>query len=502
MEGYVMKHWSLAGSTAAIALFAGAAQADVTPAEVWQNWQDLSASYDQTITGTATESGDALVVSDLTMTSEEDGITVVSTVPEVRFTAKGDGTVEITMTDSYAVTFDNAADSSSAEITVSQPGMVVTASGTAEATDYAFKAPSVEIRLAKVDGQDAATAGADVAATMANIAGHYLVTGTDTAKTLDSEFSADSLNLKAVVKDPETQTDLNMTASVAGLSGKAAGNFMGVDMEDFGETLKAGTTMDFSVSYGAVAYDMNVTEPTGPTMIRGGSQGGRLQLAMDAARLLLATSGKGVEIAISGPEIPLPQVSLSYAESAMNFLVPLAKSDTPQDFTAVFKLIDLAVPEDLWAMVDPTGQIPHDPATLIIDTKGQMTVTTDIADDDAMAALGDAPPAALNALEITEIRAKVAGAEISGNGALTFDNTDLATFGGFPAPTGKLDFKLLGVNSLMDKLMAMGLMPEDALMGARMGLAMLAKPVTGPDDLTSSLEFKDKHFYSNGQQLQ
>lgn len=497
-----MKHWSLAGSTAAIALFAGAAQADVTPAEVWQNWQDMSASYGQTVTGTEAESGGTLVVSNLTMTTEEDGTKVVSTIPEVRFADKGDGTVEITMSDSYVVTLEDSEDNSSAEITLSQPGMVVTASGTSEATDYAFAAPSIEIRLTKVDGQDAVSAGADVAATLTNLGGHYLVTGSDTAKTLDSEFSADSLNLKAVVKDPETQTDLNMTASVASLSGKGVGNFVGLDMDELADALKAGTSMDFSVSYGAVAYDMNVTEATGPTMIRGGSQGGSMQLAMDAVRLLLATSGKGVEVAVSGPEIPLPQVSLSYAESAMNFLIPLGKSDTPQDFTAVFKLIDLSVPEDIWAMVDPGAQIPHDPATLIIDTKGQMTVTTEITDEAAMDALGDASPAALNALEITEIRAKVAGAEISGNGALTFDNTDLTTFEGFPAPTGKIELKLLGINSLMDKLMAMGLMPEDALMGARMGLAMLAKPVTGPDDLTSTLEFKDKHFYANGQQLQ
>ena len=51
--------------------------------------------------------------------------------------------------------------------------------------------------------------------------------------------------------------------------------------------------------------------------------------------------------------------------------------------------------------------------------------------------------------------------------------------------------------------MAMGLVPADQMMGARMMLGMFAKVVEGePDTMTSSLEFKDKHFFANGMQLQ
>jgi hypothetical protein len=35
-----------------------------------------------------------------------------------------------------------------------------------------------------------------------------------------------------------------------------------------------------------------------------------------------------------------------------------------------------------------------------------------------------------------------------------------------------------------------------------MMIAMFAKAGEGEDVLTSTLEFKDKHFYANGQQLQ
>ena len=98
---------------------------------------------------------------------------------------------------------------------------------------------------------------------------------------------------------------------------------------------------------------------------------------------------------------------------------------------------------------------------------------------------------------------KLAGADVTGTGALTFDNTDMTTFAGVPAPTGSVDLKAVGVNGLLDKLMAMGLVPEDQMMGARMMLGMFAKVVEGETDtMTSSIKFEDKHLFVNGMQLQ
>ena len=153
-------------------------------------------------------------------------------------------------------------------------------------------------------------------------------------------------------------------------------------------------------------------------------------------------------------------------------------------------------------MFDPAGSLPHDPATLIIDTKGKARLTVDITDEAQSAALGDAPPGELHALELTELKAKIAGAELTGAGALTFDNSDTTTFGGLPLPTGRIDLKLVGANALLDKLIAMGLIPEDQAMGFRMMAGMFTTVAEGTDTLTSTLEFKEKGFFANGQRLQ
>ena len=98
---------------------------------------------------------------------------------------------------------------------------------------------------------------------------------------------------------------------------------------------------------------------------------------------------------------------------------------------------------------------------------------------------GAQPPGELHSLDLTQVLAKAAGAEVSATGALTFDNTDLATFEGVPRPDGQVTVNIKGVTKLVDNLIALGVLGEDEAMGFRMGLAMVAKPGPGPDELVS-----------------
>ncbi len=89
-------------------------------------------------------------------------------------------------------------------------------------------------------------------------------------------------------------------------------------------------------------------------------------------------------------------------------------------------------------------------------------------------AQGEAP-VEFNALTVNDITLSVAGASVEGKGDFTFDPTDTVTFDGMPAPTGEINFTIIGANGLIDKLIQMGLMPEDQAMGARMMLGMFAR---------------------------
>lgn len=506
LKGFVMKQWKFATATSVAALMlCGAATAQVTPENVWDSWQALIASSGQTVTTTSVaRDGDTLVVDGFKMSMEQEGAKIEGSIEKIMFRDKGDGTVEITMSDSYPLTMtvpptEGQTGPTDLALTVTQPGIVITAGGTPEATSYDFVAPSMNVN---VQASDPASGPFVMDAALTNATGNYVVAKEGEASKIDSKFAADSMAITLSGKDSESQSDVKMTANMAAISGASSGNFLdSAAMADLAAALKAGFALNTNLAYGATTFDLDVTEAAGNTKVGGTAEGGAVTVGMDAGRLAYGVSSTGVAINVSGPEIPFP-VNVSYGESTFDFAMPVAKSDTPSDFSFLTRIVDLSISDEIWAMIDPAGNLPREPATVVIDTKGTATLSVDLMDEAAMAAIGDAPPGQLNSLDVTEIRAKVAGAELTGAGAFTFDNSDTTTFGGMPAPTGKLDLKLVGGNALLDKLVAMGLIPEEQAMSARMMISMFANPGAGPDELTSSLEFKDKGFYANGQRLQ
>lgn len=507
-----MKNWQLAGSTAftALILGIGQAQAQVTPEEVWANWQQMSASYGQAIVSTsATRDGDTLRIAGAAITMDDGtGGKVDAQLGEINFRDLGDGTVEVTMAESYPITMtvvptDTTEKPANLAIVVTQPGLKMIVGGSPTETSYAISAPSVNVKVDEAAGAAPSTVDMLADITLTDVTGNYLVVGEAETKTIDSTFGAKSMVMAITAKDTAEPMDMILNANIADLTGNTKGTFLGVAaMANMAEALKSGMNVEGGFSYGKTTFDVNVTEAKGPTKITGAADSGNVTFGIDKTRLAYGVGGKGMAIAVSGPEIPFPEVKVSYAEAAFNLLMPVSKSDVPEDFALSTRLVDFAISDDIWAMFDPAGSLPHDPATLIIDTKGKAKLTVDITDEAATAALGDAPPGELHALELTELRASVAGAELTGAGALTFDNTDLTTFAGMPLPTGKIDMKLVGANALLDKLIAMGLIPEDQAMGFRMMAGMFTTVGEGEDTLTSTLEFKDKGFFANGQRLQ
>lgn len=494
-----MTSFSWAGSTAVLALLAAnPALADVTPEEVWQNWQAFYASSGSTITTGAVErDGDTLVITGFTASIDADGASSETTIAEIRLRDTGEGTVEVTMSDE--ATFTSASPAAEddkamgATGTLRMPGLVGTVSGTPEDMAYAFTAPSMDIT---VEPTEEGKPVGKVNILLSDASSTYQLVGPADAQTLDGSFGAASAAMNIEVIDGST----NFVGSLntADLAGKVSGNLTGIEDEEVSDALAKGFAIDTALSYGALSYEFDITDESGPSRLVGGSAGGSFQMAMDATRLLLAAGGKNVEATFSGAQLPFPEVKLSYAESGFNLTMPIGKGDAPQDFSLLTKIVDLQVSDEIWAMFDPTGALPHDPATVVVDTAGKVLLKSDLMStpDDAT------PDAELHALQVKEIIARFAGAELTGTGDFTFDNTDMTTFDGMPAPTGKLDLKLVGGNTLLDKLVAMGMIGEDEAMGARMMIAMFANPGAGADELTSVLEFKDKHFYANGQQLQ
>ena len=507
-KALVMFHATFkSGSLLAALLISTAAHAELTADQVWMNWKAVSASYGQTVTAASeTREGDTLAIKGLTIASTFDGGSINGTIEAVNFRELGDGTVEVTMSPDYPLVVNSTdpdGKKSVVNVSVRQPDLKIIASGTEAETRYDFTAPSVKAVVGDVTVDENPVEMAlevDVTA----LAGSYLVTdGTPTQ--LSSSIAADSAGLTLAMTDPETGGKINVTGNVLALAGTSTGKLLdAAAMADMSQALKAGFATDGSFTYGAGTFDFDIAEAADTTQGTATIGSGNIVFALDADRLNYGGGAKDVAISVSGSTIPVPALAMSYGEAAFNLLMPVSKSDVPGDFALLTKLIDFKLSDDVWSLLDPEKILPRDPATIVIDAKGKANWTVDIMDPAAVETVAeDSMPAQLHALDVTELTLKAAGAEVTGDGAFTFDNSDTTTFPGVPLPTGQLDLKIVGANGLLDRLVQMGLLPEDQAMGARMMMGLFARTVEGSDDtLTSTLEFKEKGFFANGQRLQ
>lgn len=500
-----MKQGGLFGFSAAFVLMGTTAlQAQVTAAEVWQNWKDLAASYDQQITTTGeTMQGDTLVITGMAFTSVAPDVKVTGSLDEVRFRELGNGTVEVTMSPRYPIAMEltDGGETVAINIELTHENLTMIAGGSADSTSYDFSADRMDIATTGLSRAGEALPGKG-AVSSTGISGNYVVARKDGGQIdLSSVVDIGNLTFTMAASDPDTNGDVAVDLSMAGLSMSSSGNFGAMmEMERLDQALAAGLAAAFGFTYGAVGFDMRVLENGQETTVAATASGGGIGGSIDASRMAYRGSANGVDVKITGGDMPFPEVTVSYSEAGFDFSVPVAKGDAPQDFGLAVTLRDLAISDAIWGMLDPMGNLPRDPASLVIDAKGTALLTTDLFDEAAMSS--GMPPGTLESLSVPTILLKAVGAELTGDGALTFDNTDLETFGGIPTPTGTINLQLVGANALIDKLVAMGMIPEDQAMGARMMMGMFARPGNGPDTLTSTIEFKDKGFFANGMRLQ
>jgi hypothetical protein len=340
--------------------------------------------------------------------------------------------------------------------------------------------------------------------TLKGNSGKYLVEQA-AGRAITSEVNADTLDIAMTGAEPEGGGTFNLTGTMSGISGTGTMAMPeGVDMANPSAAMQAGMAIDGLFNYASGIYKVEATGPDGNFNVDTSGGAGKLTFRMSKDGLAYGGESGESTMAVTGA-MPFP-IEASIAQSAFNIVMPVAKSDAAQPAALLVKLVDLKVSDSLWDMIDPGTQLPRDPATLIIDLSGAVKPLIDLFDPataEQMAATtpdaGAIPPSPFEVAEakINQLQVKAVGAELTGTGAVTFDNS-----AGVPKPLGAVDLSLTGANALMDKLAAMGIMPEDQIMGARMMLGMFAVP-TGDDALSSKIEFKDDGgIYANGQRIQ
>lgn len=492
---------SLLGSTAAFA--------DVTAQDVWADWQTNMSLYGDGVTttvGSETQDGGTLTVSDIVMTFTDPEATVTVNLGDMVFAEQGDGTVSVSVAETVPMTVNvtpEYGDPATINISLVQSGVDLVVGGTPEQMNYALTADSYTIQIDSVEGDTDDVVFNEARLTMSQITGAYSVAG-GALRNIDYDISAGDIGVVFDIVEDGGPGMMKLNGAIAGLDASAVVAIpedMDPEMPEM--AFADGLSVDIDYTVGASDFSFEFLERNDQMQGTAQAQSGRVSLAMDKDGFSYSGGAVAPRVAFSGSEVPFP-VEVAMSEYSYGATVPLSASEEPRDFGLQLLLSDLAVNDAIWGMIDPGGILSHDPATLAVDLSGMARLFVDVMNPDGMESVmmsGDVP-GELHALNLNDLRLAVAGAALTGTGAFTFDNTDLATFGGFPAPRGTANFTLNGANQLIDKLVEMGLLPQEQVMGARMMMGMFMTAV-GDDQLESTVEVNDQnHVIVNGQRLQ
>ncbi|WP_112872982.1 DUF2125 domain-containing protein [Paracoccus endophyticus] len=553
----------MTSSAAALLALTAPAFADVTPAEVWQNWVAYYQANGYVVTeGSREQAGETLTIRDATLAyaapGDEGAMTV--TIPQVTLQATGDGRVRTTVAEQSRaiIRFRNDKDQPvTAEATATLKGAEVVTGGTAADMTHDGKAAEVLValdRLVTPEGDKTVP----LTLTLLNTTyRHRAVDGSSLAITASGATERVALAGTFTDEGPEMPGTTRFSVSFDGVQGSGQATIpKGVQMGaggDMNAALKAGLDVAGTLTMAAMdlSFDHAGKDETGADQSVAGTTSGKgidAAFGLSAGGISYQASGDALQASMTSGDLPVP---LGYAINSVStdIQVPVMQSDTPAPFKFAYSLGGLTLDDGIWGMLDPKGQLPRDPASLDIDVTGLVRVMADLfdpatlnasddADDGAAAdggtqapasgatggtADGAAPDAApgtqdggaqdadgddassepspIQPTEVTinKLGVQALGARIDASGALA------ATAGGsMDQPVGTITARMEGLNALLDKAVAMGLVEQDQVAGYRMMLAAFAKPAPeGGDALVSEFEFKEGgQIFANGQQVQ
>ena len=497
-------------STLALVAMTGWAQADVTPQQVWDNLEQYLTGFGYDVTATEALDGDTLTVSDITFLAPmPEGTGAMSVeLGEIVLTGRGDGTVSVAFPETMPIRIRSKEGAEPVDITLdyTQQNLQMIVSGTPEAMDWDYTADQLGFSMDGVGVTDdsGAEASSRFEATMGPVRGNSDVTSTDGTQTIVQSADFGDLRYEFAVDEAGSGGGI-FTGTMTGLAMEGTTTIPeGIDMEDMVAALQAGFGGSGRFTHQGGQLSFSVDNEGDITRGETTSTSGVIDVSITSEGLRYLLGGTGTTLSMTVPNFPFP-ISAQWAESGFDLLMPATASETPQDAALGITLSGFTMADALWALFDPGSVLPRDPATVVIDLAAQVTPFVSLLDPEAMTGVetDGTVPGELNALTLETLRIEAAGAQLTGTGDFTFDNSDLETLGGFPRPAGKIDLAVKGQNALIDRLIQMGLLAEEDAMGARMMLGMFTVPASEPDSATSTIEVTDEfHIIANGQRIQ
>lgn len=490
------------------------ATADVTPNDVWQDWRDHIQSIGYSLTAKESTSGNTLTVSDLRLdlAMDPDQGDMSVTLGSIGFAQNDDGSVTVLFPPVMPVSVSVSPATGQGEpvtmtLTINQSAQDMVVSGTPTNMTSSYSAGMVGLTLDQltVGSETVGPENAKMAITMQDVQSR---TDSKLASMRDYDQTATigSATYEMRFKNPNEPAIATVQGTSANLGFKANGilPLALAQVSDTAGLLRAGMDVAGTVTAGNSTMTLNIEDPvSGDMAIAMAAESGTLAVETSADGFSYAGTREGMTVSVQPPQFPF-LLSFAMDNAAFNLSTPVMRSDAPQNFALGLNLTDFTMSDLVWGMLNPQGTLPRDPATVALDMTGTATLLADYLDMQNADQMSDAMdvPAKPESVKLNSLIVDALGARLTGYGAATFDNSGTDTQDGTLKPTGAVDLKLVGGNTLINSLVEAGLLPDQMAMGARMVMGMFTIPGDGEDTLETKIEFtRSGAILANGQRI-
>ena len=431
--------------------------------------------------GTMTVSGSTVEWADIVITAPN-GLGQM-TLPFLRAEEIGGDKVSITYPEMLAMQMDPKAGAGAMTVTINLGDLEHIVSGTAAARRHEYSATRINYKIASEE------IGLAMDLTMRDLKSSQINSGTD-LRNIKGEISAAGLDLAYSLNDDK----INMSTTMTYADITADFDVDVVRNEDMQMLLTGERNMSVNFALGAGKQDTDIKQPEFSGVITALTESSKGSFSVVDGIFKMLGGSETISYDLKFSELPLPPFQAEIDSVAIKMEMPLKKTDGTLPVNFLMNFTGLKASDTIWGMVDPTGSLPRDKATLNIDLTANMKWLVDLVELKNAAGM----PAEVQDVTINNITLDVAGARLEGQGSAVLDNSKFP-----PEPIGAVDLDLKGGVGLLDKLVALGLVPQEQGQMVKMFSGMFAVPGGGGGDhLTSKIEMKEGgSILVNGQQV-
>lgn len=414
--------------TAAIALvLPSVALAELSALEVWKSWKSYAEQAGQTVSvGSQNTSGGVLMLNDVSMVVEFPDGRAASTIEFLEFRELGDGTVAITMAPDLpmSITVDPAiGDAVDLAMIIRQTGVSIIASGDPDDISFAYLASEISIAVDRivVGGESIHT---EIRLALGDVSGQSGLS-TGGVYSYASKMSAGTMDYTVNLSEPGGVGRFAMSGNVLDLATSSFASIPdGMDMDDPAALFDGGFAASGSFSAGQSTSQVTIEDGDDSVAFASTSDSSALSFSIGNGSIQYGINATGVDYSVRSSLLPFPEINLGLSEMALNLLMPLTKSDEPQDFGFLVKFTDFEIDDFLWLILDSGNSLPHDPFRLNIDLSGKANWIDDVSNPEDIKGF----PLEFSSLSINDISLSMLGFDLSSNGE--FIKSEFSQLGG------------------------------------------------------------------------